>query len=782
MKNTHQYEHLYRPHDKSFTVNDLDPDRRTIRISLPEPPPLQLIDGYGLHPDQQVFRRKEVPESIMLLQKEVLKELQDIKKDNRQESITGYKIIELFWEKFDARVDELQEEAEYIKHIWWWRTYGYWCFIDGKPTYLPPKYFMLLNFYQAPGIKTKDHYLEYRDRHRREYLFRLHLKVAHHSFKNRDEKGWAIPEEDGSYQMIDIGLRLFYGDIHPKNRRNGSSVMGLSDVIEGSEAGTGKYSTIISKDGDSALEHYNLRLLPAWGNRPYFIRPLWSGSSMPTQIKYFPPNNNFDSEALMGIIEPTVSAGVTKKDGSFFNGFIVFDEEGKNEQSEVNVLQRWDVYKAAMSLADGADIVGECTHISTVEDINAAGKAFLDMLETSDYYQRGENGQTTSGLAAMFFPAYDGLQGFIDFFGQSVITTPTERQLRMRPEAEFAKYKKGSYQYQQEKRDDFLKKGTPAAMQSYRAYIKKFPWKSSELTIGTSGDLGFDYQILDTRIAELRKIKALGKTPTKIGNFYRHGNHPEGNVYWKTEENGKFEISMEIAPSQTNLKRRSMGWNVNQGKFVQQWEPVYKSRFTLGADPVEYSNKKEDTGASKQSDPAMTVKWEYDQTIDKSDNPEDWITDNCILYYRYRPQSLQEYCEDCLMAAEFIGAMIYPENNKTRLIEYIIDRGRGGYLKYDIDPRTGKIADKPGYYATVGSKSDGFGLLKDWVAYHAMKCDILRLLEEIRNIRTMDEMTKYDGLASWIAALKGGLSAYGKVVDRVSNTKVDLGSCSWLNY
>jgi hypothetical protein len=554
--------------------------------------------------------------------------------------------------------------------------------------------------------------------------------------------------------------------------------MGLSDMIEGAERGFGKYSTIVSKDGEATEEHYNLRLLPAWEARPFFIKPMWSGTSSPTQIKYFAPKNSFLTESLRGVIDYTVSAGIFKKDGSKLNGHTVVDEPGKTEG--VNVLERHDVYKNAMALGDGTKIDGDCDYISTVEDINAAGKAFIDLLELSDFYQRGNNGQTSSGLGAMFFPAYDGLEGFIDFFGQSVIHEPTERQVAMYPNSQFAVLRQGAFHYQQEKRDDFIKKGTPAAMQSYRAYVKKYPHRSSELTIGTSGDMGWSYEVLDRTMAELRKQKSIGKLDVKVGNLYREGSHPEGNVYWRTEEKGKFEISYEPPKELTNLKRRTMGWDATQGKMIPQWEPVYKSKFTLGADPVEYSNKKDNTTPSKQSDPAMSIIRSHDPLIDKAENPLEWDTEDCVLFYRYRPDSISEYCEDVLMAAEWIGAMIYPERNKTKVIEHIVQRGRVGYLKHDIDPLTGKLAPEPGYYVST-NKSDGFGLVKDWVSLHAHKCKHYALLEEIRNIRSSDELTKYDGLASWIAALRGNQSPHGKLQDNYNTQTVDLSKCSWLN-
>jgi len=777
-----QYEDQYVPHDDSFFINYLDPDRKTIVISLPKPPPLELIDGWGESPENQYFKRMEVLKRILLLEEEVLTELNNIKRENRQETVTGYKIINNFWDRLEDRADDYEKEIEYIKRIWWHRINGYWFFNDGKPTYITGRHSMFLNFFTITGVKENNGKPEYRDRHRREYLFRDYLRVAHHTFAKRDEKGWAIAEDDGHYEMKDMGMPLFLGDIHPKSRRNGSSIMGLSDMIEGAELGFGRYSTIISKDGDSTEELYNMHLLPSWGVRPYFLKPLWNGTSSPTQIKYFPPKNAFTTDSLNSIIDYTPSAGIVKKDGSKLNGVIVFDEEGKTG-TDTNVLERWDIYRNAMTLGDGTKIIGNCTHISTVEEINSSGKAFLDMLEQSDFYQRNDNGQTLSGLAAQVHPSYDGLEGFIDRWGQSVMNEPTDRQLTTYTKAQYAILGKGAYQYQKEKRDDYLKQGTPASMQSYRAYVKKYPWRSSELTIGTSGDLGFDYQIIDTRMAELRKLKSLGKLPIKIGNFHRDGNeNPEGKVFWRTEENGRFELSMELPPEQTNLKRKSMGFDIEKNKYVPMFEPIYKSRFTAGADPFEYSNSKTDTGASKQSDGGLAVLWEHDTATDKLDNQMDWESRRFVLSYRYRPPSLQSYNEDCLMACEYFGAMLFLERNKTSTWEYFIKRGRGLYLKYEQDLQSGKLADKPGFYSQGASKDELFAEIKDYITFRGHKEVHLPFLEECRNIRAKDEMTRYDRLTAHGAALLGSRSPHGKAQDLRDTQKIELGKCSWLSY
>jgi len=762
--------------DDYFLINNLDPDRKQICISLPKPPKdITKVDGYGMDTDCQVFRRLPIPDIMRELEGEALDDLLEIQKRNRQEAITGYKLLSNYWDKFNEKYDELGEAIEFIKKVWWYRWYGYWFYNDGKLTYITGRHFMWLNFFWMPDVRENGGYPEFRDRHRREYLFRDYLHNATETFVNRDDRGFAIPEEDGHYEMKDMGMRLFYGDIHPKSRRNGSTIMSLGDMIEESERDFGIYSTIISKDGEATEEHYNTHLLPAWAERPLFLKPIWYGGNSPKQIKYFPPRNAFMVEGLKSVIDYTVSGGQLKKVGSKFNGYISFDEEGDSDAS-IDVLARWDANKHAMALGDGTIILGYCSHISTVEELNSSGKAYLDMLGLSEFYQRGDNGQTTSGLAAMMFPAYDGQEGFIGPFGESVMDEPTERQIRLRPKAQYAILGKGSRQYQQEKRDDFIKKGTPAAMQSYRAYVKKYPWRSNELSIGTSGDLGFDYELLDRRLTELRKMKSLNKLPIKIGNFYRIDNKPEGEVYFREEEDGKFELSMEIPKEQTNLKRIITGWDVSKGMFVPMYEPVYKTRFTVGADPFDYSNQRGNVTLGYQSDGGIAVLWEYDPNIDGGkDDPTAWESRLFICSYRYRPSSLDEYNEDVLMCCEYFGGMLYVERNKTRTWEHFITRGRGGFLKFDQNLMTGQVADKPGFYSLSTNKDELFSEIKDYIAFRGHKEIHYTFLEECRNIRSKDEMTKYDRLTAHGAALLGSRSVYGKAEELMGSQSLELG-------
>lgn len=767
-----EYSNLYKPADKVFYINDLIPDRKTIAISLPEPPEnLHMIDGWGLHPDEQYFRRKETPRRLIALEREAIDDLKLRHKSNRQETITGAKIIDMFWEKVEEQKDFLEEEIDFIKNMWYWRIYGYWFYNDGKPTYITGRHFMFLNFFFMPEEKENDGYPEYRDRHRREFLFRDYLRFTTETFAVRDSNGNAIKEDDGSYKMTDAGVRLFYGDAHPKNRRNGSTIMALSDMINDTESNFGIFSTVQAEDGEKTEEHFKLKLLPAWAERPFWIRPMWVGSNTPSTIRYILDKGSYGGVCLNGTISYTTSASETKKDGSKINGFYYVDEEGKTKMTRSDVLNRWEVIKNTMSLGDGTRIIGYSSHTTTVEDISAAGEAFLKILEMSDFYQRDENGQTMSGLACMQFPAYDGLEGFIDRFGMSVISQPTPRQMRLRPNSVFAKTGKGARELQQIKRDMLLSQGTSTSKQAYRQYIKKFPWTAAELHVGTSGDIGFDYEILDKRLSELRRLMSFGKEPWKRGNFKREGGNPEGKVVFQYDPDGKFEMSRDIPKELRNLKREIVGWDASTGEYVPMYEPVYKTKFTCGADPFEYENvnKAQQSYQSAQSDGGIAILWERDKQVDPENDPYNWQSRIFVLSYRQRPDSLHEYNEDVLMACEYFGAMLYLERNKTRTWEYFISRRRGGYLKYSVDLATGKRAEKPGAYMSPETKSDLFSELKDYILFRGEKEPFYEFLLECRNIQGKDQMTKYDRLTAHGMALLGSKSVYGRIDDELNN-------------
>lgn len=741
---------LYVPHDNTFSINVGDIDLTPITLSLPDPPPLELVDGYGLPPEEQYFKYMDVPRRLRIIEKEVYDKLKADLARNINNTITIEKAIDIFWEYFEDRRNDLIEEENYIKKVIWCRNYGYWFFNDGKPTYITGDHFDFLNFWRMQDVPENGGRPQYRDRDRRKYLYYHYLETCTETFADIDADGRAV-KIDGKYHMKDVGGRVFYGGIEVKNRRCGATHQACHKIKKGVESMFGGYGTIVSMDGDNAVVHFTKKLLPALNDYPLFLKAKWDGNNTSKSIKYRTRNNDYVNQGLNGIIDYTESASELKNDGDKLH-YLLSDEGGKASKSHVDILERHNVNKLAQSTGGGSTINGFCIHPSTVEMMNEGGAQFRKLTELSNFYRRIDGkGQTLSGLGLVFFHAQDGLENFIDRFGMSVINKPTERQKMLSPDALFSRMNIGAYDYLMKERQSLLRDGSPRAMETYRSIRRKMPMSFAECWIGTSGDMGFDLEKIDQRLMELER-----KSKVIKGNFKWEGGVVDSNVIFVPDENGRFEVSLLLDRSQSNLKTKVRVYNPRTAKYEWQWRGNAFLTRSMGVDPVEYTTKTESKmrdDASRQSDFSFSTLQERDLTIDKSDDPNTWKTRRCIQTYCYRPASMYDANEDALMCAVYYGAGVEIENNKKNTIQHFIERGYGGFLVFDLDPVTGRPKETPGIYATVNTINELFAEIKDYIAYHSHVCEHVSLLKQFKMLRGREELTKYDLAASFGWAL-----------------------------
>lgn len=745
MKPSKEILSLYKPPDDYFGINLNDPDLHEIYLTLPEPPPLDQISGWGKSADEQRFEYQDVPKRLKMIEKEVSDKLRNDYSRNTNNTITIEKAVEQFWVIFEERRDDLQIEEEYIKNIHWYRTYGYWFYNDGKPTYIPPDYFDFLNFWRMQDVPKNGGRPEYRDADRRKYLYWHYLETCTETFADLDKEGKAV-KIDGKYNMTDAGARVFYGGVEPKYRRRGATHQACHKIKKGVESMFGGYGTIISMDGDNAVVHFTKKLLPALNDYPMFLKPRWDGNNTSKSVKYRTRNNDYLNPCLNGLIDYTESAGELKNDGDKLH-YALMDEEGKAGKTGGDILERWNVNKLAQSTGGGSSIVGFCLHPSTVEMMNEGGSAYRKLCEMSDFYKRiPGKGQTLSGLGLGYFSAIDGLENFIDCFGMSVVGTPTQRQRELNPNAYFSRIKMGSYEYLMKERTALLNDGSPKALESYRSLRRKMPMCFAECWIGTSGDMGFNLEKIDQRLIELERQTKMIK-----GNFTWEQNIPDTRVVFVPNENGRWEVSMTLDPSQSNLKKKVQVYNTQVSKWEWQWQGLHFNEFTIGVDPFEYTNKAESKNQennSRQSNGGLAVLRERDLEIDRGDDPSEWTTRRIVVCYSYRPASTYDFNEDVLMTCVYYGGSCYVENNKTNSWEHFILRGFGGYLQYDTDMSTGKVKDKPGAYTTDAVKGELFSETKDYINFTSRIDEHASYLKECKNIRGKEEMTKFDLFAA----------------------------------
>lgn len=762
-------------------VNCEDEDIIPIYISTPTPPPLELIEGYGLNPDDQYWKRPEIPTAIKELEKRAFDLMFDVQKRNQQETVQGYKVYFQFWDLLNQEQDKYKEEIKWIKHVWWHRLFGYWMYIDGEPCYLTGDYWDYLTFWY---IKEAETYPDFREEDRKKYIFSQYLETTTESFAEINaDNGRAIKNADGTYHMMDLGGRVFFGEMTPKFRRAGETQIGCHKVWKGTSTMLSAFGTIISMGGENAETHYYKKLIPAWNKYPMFLKPIWMGSKRPTSIKLVEPPNNFQIEGLGSLISYTDSAGVSANDGDTLH-FSLMDEEGK---SKVAIFERWNVNKMAMSRGGGTNIIGYSLHPSTVEAMDEGGMEFYKMGQLSCFYERMPvTGQTYSGLARIFIPAYKKLEGFIDRWGHSVVDKPTERQIKFSPRAKFALMNAGAKEMLQSQLDALQAKGTPEALEAYRSRRRKFPMRWADCWLGSSGNVGYNMEVLDKRIAELNQLRSLGKLPTKAGYFYRENREDRfSRVLWKTDpEIPKFNMSMDLPSNMTNRMTLSESWDYTRNVTVPSVAPVDGFRFTLGADPYRNINKNDAKNAvkfggglstSRQSDGGLCMLWEYDENVDRGKPKSEWETDRVVLTYRYRPATWNEFLEDMIMAAQYYGAMIYPEYNVDAIVKEIIDAGFGGFLLFDLDIMTGRPKAMPGRYTDVNTWQEVMVDAKDYIEFHGHKENHDDLLSEFKNLKGIEDFTHKDLHAAFGMARLGSKSRYRQVISSANNDdSIDL--------
>jgi hypothetical protein len=768
-----KYIHEYVPADASVLYHEDDPALTKIRLSLPTPPALHLIAGYGLPAAEQRFKPDKYPEKLKRLEELSLQAVKDMAENDKAFTATLYKIQEKFWKELNDKREYYAEEIKFAKRTWWKIIHGAWYFIKGKPTYITGAHYFYLNFWMIDGQKLPD----YRDRDRREFIFFEYCNTATETFAKLDKNGIAIPEPDGSYEMIDLGRRISYGCGQNKNRRSGNTNKGLVMLyrIAITHKGTDGVG-IMSLSGESAEGHMKQKMLPAWRKMPLIIKPLTSSSNDPKSIVHKTPSSVIGVDSLENAITCAGTAEANFYDGKKLWGILV-DESGKAKN--LDVRERHSVLQHCLSQGNGSIIHGWEYQPSTAEDLSKGGKAYKGLLDDSFFYRRNElTGQTRSGLFRLFIPADEALDGYIDSYGFSVRgKKPTEWQKK-------EGFKTTATMVLTNEREQLLRdsKTNPEAMITYRGKKKQFPLFYDDSFIGGSGDIGFDMEILDKRLADLSRIEQ----PTQRGDFVWAGQPFRSAVVWHPDElKGKFYVSHLLNPNETNQKVRDTYYDQLTDTEVPTFRPKFPDKFTLGADPFNFktasqaliSNGKTSNSSGKGSDGGIAVFWHRDYSLDSEDTQiSEWKSNRFICTYRYRESDNIKYAEDVLKCALYYGAMVFPEINIRVVWEKFIEWNYSGFLKYQVDSTTNKIKEFPGVQSLERSKQEGFSWLRDHIASHGHREMHSDLITEWKNINGLEEMTKYDLLAASMCAGLGSKSSYGKLLEEENEMDYDLSS------
>lgn len=737
-----------------------NPSATECPILSPEP---EKIVNYGLAPKDQYFKRTEIPRKLKELQRQ---------KDGRADDI---------WKVLVAHQENYAEEIEFIRQEWYFTLYGRWYYINGKPVWIPPTTYEYLTYctgnYSVMDVKLKrkvsSMFPEFRFVDVKIDIAHLYLYTCTETFKHLDKNGVAIPEEDGTYEMVDTGRLLFFGDVNPKNRRRGetgkalSKLYGLSKIIAGPQA----YSSICANAESTSKNHWNSKFVPMWRKMPFFFKPITDSSNRPkTEISFKAPagkegsknfNTNVSTESLEldGKIDFSPIVSRSYYDHAKITGIILLDEEGKTEQ--IDIYEDWNLVKPTMS--QGAESERNrfafSYHPSTVEDMEGGvGVAYKKLCDASDFYQRGrDSGQTKSGLALIFVPTEDGLENFVGPYGESIIEDPTPEQ------AAFTGWIIGSRQYIKSKIAEYESNPTVDNLRKLAQFKRQNPPTYADIWRGGSGDIGFNIKKLDDHMDYWRRQFSLENDPRERGNlvwvvpgrgvfsaedFLRNRlddyDIPDAYVDWRPDAQGRFLFSKKLEPAQTNRVTK----DPDTGHYIPT-EEIY----SMGVDPNEFHNANQAKAREDKSGTSYyTAVVAYPFSEDEVNKPiEDCESGRFVGSYYAKIDDVNICNEEMLMCARYWGTKVNHERNQNQIEPYFIKRGYAGMLFYAFLPEKNDFRGASGYKVGAEQSMDTLiNAIREHIGYY-MHDPHIEIYEQFRKFNSKDDLTKLD-----LASAAGG--------------------------
>jgi len=561
--------------------------------------------------------------------------------------------------------------------------------------------------------------------------------------------------------FVNIGRRVCYGFNYPKHRREGATYK--ADCVN--YCVTSMTSNVIggiqSMDGTSAKKAFIKAVVRPWKKLPFFFSPQYAGNTDPkTKLEFDIYGEKITAKkgsivnidtGLESEINWADSANRNWYDGDKLH-FLHNDEVGKTTLEDVSA--RHDVQKKCLAQGNGVYIHGLEINTSTVGEMTEKGGAnFFRLCSNSHFEKRNKIGQTQSGLFNMFIPAYDGLEGFIDKYGNSIVDDPDEEDIARWPNPirDSNGVLIGAKRYLDETLEEILLREDEKSIQEYEEEVRLHPRSFKECFITAGSGSGLNMKKIIRRYRELKFDKSL----TKRGNFVWRNGERDTQVIWIDDSiDGRWIISLELSETEANQKLRIK--IDDNGKVKRVWRPLKPWKFTAGADPYKFRK----TEGRRVSSGAGSVFFERDKTIDPDDKPvERWQTYRNVCTYKNRPFDPDSYGEDMLMMCVYYGAMMFTEVNVPLIWDYFVRRGYDGYLKYGKDPN-GKMRKTPGFTMRGAYPQKVMQLHQNYIENFIELERHIEILEEARRVKGVEDLTNRDLFVAVGASYLGSESDY----------------------
>lgn len=522
--------------------------------------------------------------------------------------------------------------VDYIEQEFDFREQGFWFMNNGVKTYVTGSHYMYL---QWSSIDVG--YPDFREANRIYWIF------------------WEACKAD----------RRSFGMVYLKIRRSGFSYMSSSECINIGTLARDARIGILSKTGNDAKKMFTDKVVPINTRLPFFFKPIMDGMDKPkTELAFRIPASKItkknmhesDDNEIDGL-DTTIDWKNT--DDNSYDGekllFLAHDESGKWTKP-FNIKENWRVTKTCLRL--GSKIIGKCMMGSTSNALSKGGQNFKDIYNESSVATRNANGQTKSGLYAIFIPMEWNMEGFIDIYGMPVLRKPKKSILGV----DGNMITNGAIDYW-EAEVDSLKNDADALNEFYR----QFPRTESHAFRDESKQSLFNltkiYQQIDYNDSMIKEHYLTR------GSFSWKDGIKDTQVIWTPDPRGRFNISW--APP------KHMQNNVHIRNGIKY--PGNDHLGSFGCDSYDISA----VVGGRGSNGALHGMTKF--------HMDDAPVNEFFLEYVARPQTAEIFFEEVLMAIVFYGMPILVENNKPRLLYHLKNRGYRGYSINRPDKQLAKL-------------------------------------------------------------------------------------------
>jgi hypothetical protein len=538
------------------------------------------------------------------------------------------------WNRYDNLFKA--KYIDYIEQEFDRRENGYWFMNNNIPTYITGTHYMYLQWSKIDvGLP------DFRESNR---IFFIH---------------WAACVADSRS----------FGQCYLKNRRSGFSFMSSAEICDTATLSRNAKIGIQSKSGTDAKTMFTDKVVPIVNNYPFFFKPLRDGMDNPkSELSFRLPaskitKKNMDKESEADQIDglDTTIDFKNTADNSYDGEKLlrlVEDEAGKIEKPN-NILNGWRVRKTCLRL--GSKVIGKCMMGSTSNALSKGGENYKKMFFDSDVRRRSANGQTKSGLYSLFIPMEHNFEGYIDEFGHAVIEDPVKPVVGL--DGEMIKIGVLTYWNNEV---DALKNDSDALNEFYRQFPRTISHAFRDESKQSLYNLTKIYQQIDYNDS-LIKERVLTR-----GNFSWKNGVLDSEVVFTPENNGRFLVSWQPPIHMRNKMQKD-----RSGKAI----PGNKHLGAFGCDPYDISGVVGGGG----SNGALHGKTKFHLESDAPSN-------EFFLEYVTRTQTAEIFFEDVLMALVYYGMPCLIENNKTRLLYHLKDRGYRNYSVNRPDKHISKLS------------------------------------------------------------------------------------------